>query len=756
MDDELVNQGPNPERDSEAPLRDEGVEVIDDPTNPDEGELFSAQDELVPDDVWGAAPEEGPVINPPAPSEDAPEAVAEGVVEADYVVEDETTPSTDDDLPVPTLYELEGRANQDASWQPLGTADPEGNGIDITNLPVGQEWEFRIRALYDTGEFSDYSAPVPIELPVDLVPPVTPSQPTLTPALGAVIANWDGRDMYGMPMVPDFDELVIYTSTTGGVGTWNRQGSLRTSGSFVLAGLPTTVDTRVAFTALDRTGNESDFSAQSSARPLRVVDMADLQDALTALEDDLNEAMENVDNAKSLFVTSTVPPTVADGQGREVGTFWMQIDASGTEVGRWQWDGTQWTPVTMDPTVVKDLVVHVATFIELDVSRLRASNVSMDVGAANKMFVDIFKANKVEADQIAANAVTAGHLQVGAANAAALSANAMDAKTVRGAQITGGSFTTVPASPTNSWSLSYTFEDSVIPSTASSNGTLSVATDKVKTGTRSLKAVRSGGVSITFSGTQNTAYAPGKGIRVVADVYYNPRAGGTGPGGQQTPMRIKVGTPFLDYQTTDTTVTDAGWYHFDSTYYLPSGQANAAWAVTFATAEGSIWVDNVQIYGVTASSSMVLSEKNGVPGLRAYDASGNELMYLTPHTLRLSADNYSGYRHTSYSTGFKAYSSGSDPTFYRDKRIVSVAGTISWNNSQAPDVTGLGSVRMTGSPIPVAYRPSSNQLVLCQGSGKDYWLLSVNTDGHLYAARYSGTGGTNTWMPFALTYFTNG
>lgn len=55
------------------------------------------------------------------------------------------------------------------------------------------------------------------------------------------------------------------------------------------------------------------------------------------------------------------------------------------------------------------------------------------------------------------------------------------------------------------------------------------------------------------------------------------------------------------------------------------------------------------------------------------------------------------------------------------------------------------------------YRPAKECYTLCQGSGKNTWLLTVKTNGEVTFSRYGTTSigqvTTDTWLPFNFCFF---
>lgn len=105
--------------------------------------------------------------------------------------------------------------------------------------------------------------------------------------------------------------------------------------------------------------------------------------------------------------------------------------------------------------------------------------------------------------------------------------------------------------------------------------------------------------------------------------------------------------------------------------------------------------------------------------------------------------------------GSTAYSPTQTPQYRKVGNIVEVSGSVN-------GVTGANSSNLiTIGKIPNSVAPSKPVRELCQGSGYNKWLLTIETDGYMYATRYGGTSAATTmtgdeWFPFHATYITNG
>lgn len=118
--------------------------------------------------------------------------------------------------------------------------------------------------------------------------------------------------------------------------------------------------------------------------------------------------------------------------------------------------------------------------------------------------------------------------------------------------------------------------------------------------------------------------------------------------------------------------------------------------------------------------------------------------------------NDSGWITTTYEDSFANYngSSASAPKYRKIGNIVSITGIATPASELEAGVTA------TLFTLPKGYRPTINQNSrLMQGSSKNYWRLTINTDGTVTFSRYGSTSylacPTGAWLPFDATFFAN-
>lgn len=105
----------------------------------------------------------------------------------------------------------------------------------------------------------------------------------------------------------------------------------------------------------------------------------------------------------------------------------------------------------------------------------------------------------------------------------------------------------------------------------------------------------------------------------------------------------------------------------------------------------------------------------------------------------------------SLASTFKSYDTEQTPQYRVRLGVVEIRGAIAPISTFSSSAT-----RVTFANIPKQYAPTKPIYILCQGSGKNTWLLTVNSTGELQISRYGNTAygevDNTAWLPFQLTY----
>lgn len=103
-------------------------------------------------------------------------------------------------------------------------------------------------------------------------------------------------------------------------------------------------------------------------------------------------------------------------------------------------------------------------------------------------------------------------------------------------------------------------------------------------------------------------------------------------------------------------------------------------------------------------------------------------------------------------SSFKPYGDTEEvsPEYRRIGKVVEIRGQISPNSAIESGGTA------TIFTLDEEYRPSKSVFFLCQGSGKNSWLLTITNTGDVSFARYGTSANaqcpTNAWLPFSATF----
>ena len=111
----------------------------------------------------------------------------------------------------------------------------------------------------------------------------------------------------------------------------------------------------------------------------------------------------------------------------------------------------------------------------------------------------------------------------------------------------------------------------------------------------------------------------------------------------------------------------------------------------------------------------------------------------------------SGWQTCSLNSGYSVYSSGTSLRVRKTGKIVQINGVFKNNSSVTSSITAV-----KFATIPTGYRPSKQQVKVCQGSNMDRWTLIVNSSGEMFWARYGTdsyvTASSGRFLPYTMTY----
>lgn len=112
----------------------------------------------------------------------------------------------------------------------------------------------------------------------------------------------------------------------------------------------------------------------------------------------------------------------------------------------------------------------------------------------------------------------------------------------------------------------------------------------------------------------------------------------------------------------------------------------------------------------------------------------------------------SGWKNASLTKSFVKYSTSSVVRYRRYGKIVFVQGEIKPTSTIAGSSTSILIFTLSAG-----YRPPTSLQYVCQGSGSNQWLCTVESNGDVKFARYNNGSGfvsasTSAWLPFNFTF----
>ena len=111
-----------------------------------------------------------------------------------------------------------------------------------------------------------------------------------------------------------------------------------------------------------------------------------------------------------------------------------------------------------------------------------------------------------------------------------------------------------------------------------------------------------------------------------------------------------------------------------------------------------------------------------------------------------------GWKDLNFSSNFENYSGTGNPKYRRIGNIVMLQGLAT-----PVEKTPADSAKVVLFTLPEEIRPSKEFYQLCQGTGTNKWLLTVNTNGSVSFSRYGtndwASANPGNWLPFNIVYF---
>jgi hypothetical protein len=322
-------------------------------------------------------------------------------------------------------YELQYKVSTDTNYSSYRTTQLSHV---VTGLKTGTQYTFRVRAVSNTGRFSEF-ATVTHTVGGDTTAPGIPTGLTATGHFKYVSLEWTN------PADADLAFIEIYENTSNSTSGGTLVGTTR-GDTFTRANLGLNQLRYYYIRAVDNTGNTSAFTSVVSA-------------TTTYLDDpDFANGIYSLFTSQGLYAIEDVTGLPASG------TFTGEKVFNRNDGKLYQWTGTQWDQVVGGAEDFADLTGTIAG------SQIPSGAITEAKLGSNSVTSAKISANAVGANEIAANAITAAKISSGTITGDKISANT----------ITGGLLAT-SGIITNSAQIN----NSVITNAAIQNATIQTA-----------------------------------------------------------------------------------------------------------------------------------------------------------------------------------------------------------------------------------------------------------------------------------------
>lgn len=212
--------------------------------------------------------------------------------------------------------------------------------------------------------------------------------------------------------------------------------------------------------------------------------------------------------------------------------------------------------------------------------------------------------------------------------------------------------------------------------------------------------------------------------------------------------RILSGADMTDYRTASAQdAIDVGFAKTNEVAIVIKGKRPGR----NATAGQYVIVRNSTISGISDGLYVV---KTGYSLSTSADVTAASLSAVNIGGLNflLSKIEDSGWINLTLTSDFTAYNSNNAPKYRKIGNIVTLRGAV----KPTDEITGSSGYTIIAN-LPTGFRPSGDNVYVCQGSGMNRWTLAVSSNGDIGVERYGTTAianiPTNAWLPFAVTFF---
>lgn len=274
----------------------------------------------------------------------------------------------------------------------------------------------------DSFQINDGNGNVVVDLTPDLPILPAPTTPTMSSALGQVLATWNGKLAPAVTPPANFSHVVVEYGPTN-AGPWKRLAApLSSAGPAIIQAGAVGSTAWARFIAIDRLGRESPASTAQSivVEGIKIPDVdATINNAINKALADAAAAQMTADGKNRIFVRTEAPDSVIDAP-LSGGDQWWVLAEDGSLVGI-----KMWSPVTnggswVDYRIVADEIIVPGS---VGGTLITDGAVTTDKVAANAIDASKIQALAILAEHVTAGAIRVTHLAAGVGGALNISAN---------------------------------------------------------------------------------------------------------------------------------------------------------------------------------------------------------------------------------------------------------------------------------------------------------------------------------------------
>jgi hypothetical protein len=308
-------------------------------------------------------------------------------------------------------------------WATAGGYAFVENSINISDLPAGQEVQFRVRTI-DTGGLKSTYATITKLMGTRSDVLSAPSAPIATTRLGTVTVRWDGLQANGSvpPLFLDYLEVHVGTTSNFTPSANTLQGKIDKTGNdfFVITNLDYNAVRFIRLVSVDQDGKKSPPSTQVQITVKPLVDTDIIGQILNGAK-----LVPGSVTASESIIGNTITGNLIQALTIRTGNLEANI-------------------ITADKINAGAITAVAIRANAITTEKINAGAVTADTIAANAITAAKIVANAITAVKISANAITADKIAANAITAVKISAGAIDSSKITAVGIIGRNIATAP------------------------------------------------------------------------------------------------------------------------------------------------------------------------------------------------------------------------------------------------------------------------------------------------------------------------